>query len=186
MRKSTSPWSAAPTAKAWSSHRCRALRGQPWRRAEIDEGIRDGNRSVRLLEVLEHCDHRARRHGGAVQRVHVLPLAVSPEPDVEAPRLEVGRVRRRRDLAVTPLAGEPRFDVVLLRRRCTEIARGDIEDAVGDAKLLHELLFDGKQPLMLIPRLLRLAEDEHLDLVELVHAEHPARVPARSAGFAPK
>src|SRR3954454_18867936 len=136
MRKSTSPWSAAPTAKAWSSHRCRALRGQPWRRAEIDEGIWDGDRSVRLLEVLEHCDHRARRHGGAVQRVHVLRLPVAPEADVEPPRLEVRRVRGRRDLPVARLAGEPRLDVVLLRSRRAEVAGGDVEDAVRQVELL--------------------------------------------------
>ena len=41
-----------------------------------------------------------------------------------------------------------------------------------------------EQPVVLLPRPLRSREDEHLDLVELVDAEHSARVLPRGAGLA--
>src|SRR5439155_18042107 len=106
------------------------------------------------------------------------------EADLQPPRLKVGRVRAGRDLAVALLAREPRLDVVLPRRRRAEVARGNVDDAVGQADRLDELLLDCQQPVVFVPGLLRPAVDEHLDLVELVDAEHPARVLPRRARLA--
>ena len=64
-------------------------------------------------------------------------LPVAAEADVEPARLEVGRVRRRRDLAVALLRREPRLDVVLLHRRRAEVAGGDVDHAVREAELLR-------------------------------------------------
>ena len=54
----------------------------------------------------------------------------------------------------------------------------------GQPERLHELLLDREQPLVLLARPLRLAVDEQLDLVELVDAEHAARVLAGRARLA--
>ena len=56
----------------------------------------------------------------------------------------------------------------------------------GKLELLHELLLDLEQAVVLLARPLRPREHEHLDLVELVHAEDPARVLAGGAGLAPE
>src|SRR5688572_1585678 len=116
--------------------------------------------------------------------MHGLESLLAAVTDPEAACLVVGRVRGRGDLAVAPLAREPRLDVVLLYRRGSKVAGGDVHYAVRNAELLHELLFHGKEVLMLVGAAFTGAEDEHLHLVELVHAKHPARVLAGSTGLA--
>src|SRR3990172_1480515 len=81
---------------------------------ELPKHPRHRHGPVRVLAVLEDRDERPRRrHGGAVQRVRepLLPARL-PHADPEAARLEVDRVRARRDLAVRVLAGEPCLQVV--------------------------------------------------------------------------
>ena len=68
--------------------------------------------------------------------------------------------------------------------RQPEVAGRHVDDAVRDAEFLHELLLDREQVLMLVARVFRPHVREHLDLVELVSAEHAARVVARRAGLA--
>jgi hypothetical protein len=82
------------------------------------------------------------------------------------------------------LPRQPRLDVELLRGRGAEIVDGDVHDAVGDPQRGHDLLLDRQQPLMLVGGLLRPHEREHLDLVELVDAEDPARVASGRPGLA--
>ena len=65
-----------------------------------------------------------------------------------------------------------------------QVAGGDVDDAVRQVERLHELLLDREQAVVLLVRAVGLAVDEELDLVELVHAEHPARVLARGARLA--
>ena len=89
---------------------------------------------------------------GAVQRVRrVEVLALAAVADPGAARLEVGRVRARRQLAVALLRREPRLDVVALRRRGREIAGGAVDDAIRHADFLHERLLDREHPLVLVP-----------------------------------
>src|SRR6266702_6917783 len=132
---------------------------EPARRAELPQRLGHRDAAVLVLEVLEQRDHRARGDRGAVERVHVLELAAAADADLQAPRLVVRRVRGRGDLAVALLAGEPRLDVVLLRGGGTEVARSDVDDAVRQTELLHELLLDREQPLVLVARALGLAVD---------------------------
>jgi hypothetical protein len=54
-----------------------------------------------------------------------------------------------------------------------------------EAERLRDLLLDREQPLVLLPRPVRVAEREHLDLLELVRAEDAARVPPGRAGLPP-
>src|SRR5947209_6971594 len=70
------------------------------------------------------------------------------------------------------------------RRRRAEVARGDVDDAVRQLEVLHQFLLDGKQILVLVSGQLWTREREHLDLVELMHAEHPSRVLASGTRLA--
>ena len=110
--------------------------------------------------------------------------AAAPQADAEPPRLEVGGVRARGQLAVASLAWQPRLAVVLLGGRAAELADGDVHDAVGELQLAQDLLLDRQDALVLGRRILRCDEAEHLHLVELVHAEDPARVLAGGARLA--
>src|SRR2546421_12733653 len=105
--------------------------GRPRRREAPSASASDARRcavlaqDVRHLatEVLEQREQPAVRDGGAVQRMRRLEaLLVDAIPNAEAPRLEVGRVRGRGDLAVALLGREPGLDVVLLRRGRAEVA----------------------------------------------------------------
>src|SRR5581483_2031308 len=186
--RSTAP---APRRAVALSHQARggvsardAFAAELARRAEAPQRFRHGDAAVRVLEVLHERDERPRRDRGAVERVHVLEPAVAARTDVEPARLVIGRVRRRRELAVALLPGEPALDVVLLRRRRAQVARRDVHDAVRQVEVTEKLLLDCEQALVLVARPLGGGEDEHLDLVELVHAEHPAGVLACGARLA--
>ena len=61
-----------------------------------------------------------------------------------------------------------------------------VHDPVVEAELLGDLLLDREQLLLLVPRPVGVAVAEELELVELVHAEDPARVLAARAGLAPE
>jgi hypothetical protein len=114
----------------------------------------------------------------------VLELPVAARADVEPACLVVGRVRGRGELPVALLRGEPALDVVLLHRRCTEVARGDVDDTVRDAEVADQLFLDREQVLVLAAGGVERGEHEHLDLVELMDTEHAARVLAGSSRFA--
>ena len=86
--------------------------------------------------------------------------------------------------AVTALPGQPDLDVVFLRRRRAEVARGDVHDAVVQAELIGELAPRSRAGTRARPRNARVAEREHLDLLELMRPEDPPGVLARRAGLA--
>jgi hypothetical protein len=73
------------------------------------------------------------------------------EARVQPPGLIVRAVRRRRYLAVRGLAGHPRFDVVLLRRRRAELSGGDVHDAVRDLERLKDVFLPLEEKLVLAP-----------------------------------
>jgi hypothetical protein len=110
--------------------------------------------------------------------VHGLGAAVRAVADPEAPGLVVGRVRRGGELPIPLLRGEPGLDVVALCRCRAQLVRGDVHHAEREPELLRERLLDREQALVLVPGLLGGDEGEHLDLVELVDAEHAAGVAA--------
>src|SRR5918999_1492565 len=105
------------------------------------ERLRDGDRAVLLLVVLEDGD-QGPTDGAcrAIQRVR-RPVAVRvPDPDRQAPGLVVRGVRARRQLTVPVLAGEPGFDVVLLGRRRPQLAGAHVHHPVGDAQIPDQVL----------------------------------------------
>ena len=69
--------------------------------------------------------------------------------DVEPAGLELGAVRRRGQLAVVALGGDPRLAVELPLGRETEVTGGDVDDAVRQLELVEELLLPPQQPLVL-------------------------------------
>src|SRR5664279_1964093 len=83
----------------------------------------------------------------------------------------VGRaVRGRGELAVAALRRHPGLAVELARCRTTKVAGRSVDDAVGHLDLRQHLLLAFEQPLVLSLRLFGSAVTEHLDLLELVHA----------------
>src|SRR5436190_21384608 len=155
--------------------------------AVLGEDLREPDRAVVALAVLQQRDDRAADcHRGAVEGVHVRrpAPALGPEAHGEAARLVVGRVRAGGELAEALLTGQPRLDVVLLRRRRTEIVCSNVHHPVGHAEVLHDALLDREQPFVLGRRVLGPNEREQLDLVQLVHAKDAACVPPRGARLA--
>ena len=98
--------------------------------------------------------------------------------------LEVLAVAARADFAVGVLPREPDLDVVGLRRAEAHVSGAEHYDAVGDFKELEHALGAVRHVLKLVVALLRRAELHHLDLVELVLAQHSAHVAAVAAGLA--
>src|SRR5436190_6763329 len=151
------------------------------------EHVGDCEATVVRLVVLEEEHERERDGtGGAVQRVHESGLAVAAETGAEPARRVVEVVRARRELAIPALGGKPGLDVVLLRGGRAEVAGGDVHDAVRQFERGEDLLLDREDTFVLVPRFVGVRVAEHLDLVELVHAEQAAGVLAVGAGFAPE
>ena len=142
------------------------------------------DRAVGLLVVLEDRDDPSRGRERAVQRGRDLVAALTLDPGVEPPGLEGRAVGGRRELAVATLGRHPRLTVELARRRPAEVTRRGVDDAVGHLDRGEHLLLEGEQALVLGHGILGTAVDEHLDLVELVHADDAAGVLAVGAGLA--
>src|SRR5438552_2616629 len=142
--------------------------------------LRDRHRAVRVLVILQDRDEAAGgRHRRRVQRVrHELVPAHLPRPDVQPARLVIRAVAASDHLAVGLLPRGPGFDIVLLRRDGTDVARADIHGAVGDLQRAVDALAVRAELLMPRRAFFGTAEDELFDLVELVHAEQPLRVDA--------
>src|SRR6478735_817697 len=151
---------------------------------------RDVDRAVRVLVVLQEGDDPAGRGEGAVQggnRAGALGRTVLVEhafADVEPARLEGGAVRGRGQLAVGALGGDPGFAVKLAGSGIAEVPRGRVDHAIGQLALGQHLLFPGQQARVFGGGLLDRGVDEHLHLVELVHADDAAGVLAVRTGLA--
>src|SRR5690606_34865730 len=152
------------------------------------QALRHADRAVGLLVVLEDRDDPARRAERAVERRDGARLVLAVDLDalahVEAARLERRAVRRRRELEVALLRGQPRLAVELARGARPEVARGGVDDAVRQVDETQHLLLPAEQALVLRLGVRRVAVGEHLDLVELVHADDAAHVLAVRAGLA--
>jgi hypothetical protein len=110
------------------------------------------DRAIGLLVVLEQRDQCSPDRGGsAVQRVQHLDSPVgSAHARLQPSRLVVGRVRAAGELTVLALTGQPCLDVVFLRGRATEIACGDVHDAVGHLEVADDLFLDAHEVLVLV------------------------------------
>src|SRR5207248_1167617 len=111
---------------------------------------------------------------------------------VECPhggRRRVGRRSKTTDQVQDSAAknSAERFEylaAVLAGSARAQVAGRDVDHPVRHLDLGEHLLLPREQALVLGVRLLLAAVDEHLDLVELVHADDPASVLAIGAGLA--
>ena len=152
---------------------------------ERHQGLRHTDAAVGLLVVLQDRHQPPGGRQRAVKRRGGLRLAVLVAVANRQPAgLKGGAVRSRRQLAVGLLRRNPRLAVELACRRRAQIACGDVDHAIGHLDLRQHLALPTQQPLVFGLGLVRLAVDEALDLVELVHADDAAGVLAVAAGLA--
>src|SRR5215218_6419418 len=149
------------------------------------EGLGYDDRAVGLLVGLEDGDDPPGGGQGTVERRNRRgPAVLGAVTDVETTRLEGRAVRRRGELAVGLLRGHPRLDVVLARGARAEIAGGGVDDAIAQAERLQHLLLPAEEPLVLGFGLGGGDIAEHLELVELMHADDAPGVFAVAARLA--
>src|SRR5215213_4876785 len=96
------------------------------------------------------------------------PSAFPPEADREPAGLVVGGVRGACHLAEIAAARHPGFEVVLAVSGPAEVARTNVDHAVGQAEALEDTLLYSDHLLVHVLRLVRGGERKHLDLGELV------------------
>ena len=106
--------------------------------------------------------------------------------DIGPARLEIGIVRDRRDLQPLLAARRPDLDIVGHGCAETDIAGAKLLDPVGQAQPGAGFLGIRAHLLEHGIRLFRLAEDVHLDLVELVAALDAAHIPPGAHLLAPE
>src|SRR5262249_36342836 len=185
-----SMWPAVPRTRRAAAGRAIALAGPNLVEARVGaQRGRDRDRAVGLLVVLEQRDEAARaRDRGAVQRGDELGAfaVLAAEADPQRARLVVGAVRGARPLAVLARGAatrHPRLEVELAPGGRAEVARRDLDHAVGDLERLEDLLLDAEQLDVHRLGLLRARDRKELDLRELVHAVEAAALLARGAGL---
>ena len=105
------------------------------------------------------------------------------DADAQAARLCVAEVRAAADLEVLLLARRPGLDVDRLDLEVREVARAALERAHRDVHAAEQV--DRVLPELVVPhhRVLGLADDDHLLLLELVDAVHAALLDAVRALF---
>src|SRR5262249_45816343 len=141
-----------------------------------------------LVLLEDRHDGTADRDTGSVERVERAWLLARRRPvaNLRAPRLKVLAVRARRDLLVHALPRQPDLEVVRLRRRESEVAGAQRDDAIVQAEALqHALGILAHRFELGVARLGRGQLDE-LDLVELMLADQAARILAVRAGLGAK
>ncbi len=100
--------------------------------------------------------------------------------------LEVLEIAARGDFPVRVLAGQPRLEVVCLRRGEPEVARAEADCPVMDPQLLQYLFGIERQFLKLVIGGLGRRELHHFNLVELVLPDEAPRVLAVRARLRPE
>ncbi|GIX65561.1 RNA 3'-terminal phosphate cyclase [Babesia caballi] len=144
------------------------------------------NYAARRLVVLQNAAKRALRcDERAVEHVAVLPLrsVLLEVLGVEVAGLVVGAVGAGDELTVRTHLGEVRLEVVLLGGSVVERAGHDGNDPVGQVERLVKRPRNGDHLLVMLRRVLRAADDELLDLLELVNPEDAPQVPPVGAGL---
>src|SRR6185437_11451828 len=142
------------------------------------------HRAVLVLVVLQDRDQRAAdREARAVQRVHearaplpAIRALLGPITRIHAARLVIAAVGAARDLAVASLPRQPDLDVEGLARGRAHVAAAQDDGAIRYLQPFQHLLGARGHALVLGGGLLRRGDRDQLDLGELVHADHAARV----------
>src|SRR6267143_5416971 len=145
--------------------------------------LRDLDRPVFALIVLHDRDHETRQsEAGPIQQVRVSQRSAGLAPIANAPslRLERAAVAAGRDLEPLTHARRPRLDVESTHRLERQIARAQLEHPHGNLEPLEDVDRTRDEALELFRRVLGVAVDDHLDLVELMTALDPADIAARA------
>ena len=106
-----------------------------------------------------------------------------PVAGVHAPGLEVAADRAGRNLAIFALPWQPDFEVISLLRSEAHVARAEHNLAIGKLQKLQHLLSASGHALVFFERLLGRRDGDEFHLIELVLADHAARVLAGGARF---
>lgn len=105
------------------------------------------------------------------------------ETDLKTTGLVVETIRARDKLLVLSLEREPGLEIVLLGGGVVESSRDDRDDAVWKAEGLVEGFRGGNHFVKGFPRMLRVGNDELLDLLELMHTEDSPCISSVRTGF---
>ncbi len=112
-----------------------------------------------------------------------LLLALRPVAGLHTPGLEVAAHRTGRNLAIRVLARQPDLDIVGLSGPEPHVARTQHHRAVRQVEAFKHLFRAARHALVFIERGRFVGDRDQLDLVELVLAQHAARVLAGRAGL---
>ena len=115
-----------------------------------------------------------------------LPLPGRPIARVHPSRLESPGIRAARNLAIGGLAGHPDLDVMGLGGAETRVAAAQDHQTVWQAEALQGLFRTAGHPVEFGFGIIRRHNRHQLDLVELMLAQHAARVAAGRTGFGPE
>ncbi|CDN42899.1 hypothetical protein BN871_CB_00060 [Paenibacillus sp. P22] len=152
------------------------------------QGVRNPNAAVFPLMDLQQRNKNSRRSCRRIVEREAMPqhALVVPVADAGTPGLEIKQVRRRMRLPICVPARHPGFQVELLVRLLRHIPAADGHDAVRQLQQLQHLAgMTGNfpmEPFRLLP--VGPADDDLLDLGELMHPVEAMRVAAGRAGFA--
>src|SRR5262245_10274425 len=151
--------------------------------------VGDRNRAALLLVGFHHCDERAADGDPrAVERVHMphCPAALGAVARVHAPGLKLAAQRAGGNLAIHVLSGQPDLDVIGLLRGKAHVARAQGGHAVVQIEPAQHLFGAGEHALEFVATLLGRGDGDEFDLVELVLADHAARILAGRARLGAK
>src|SRR5579885_292312 len=153
------------------------------------EGLRHGHRTVGILIVLEHGHERSPdSEPGAVQRMYGLgPAAVGIAPaGLHAPRLEGLEVAAGGDLPIAALRRQPDLEIIGLGAAEADVGAAEGDRPVRQLQALEHFLGMARQLLEHRVGIRRTHDLHQLHLVELVAADHAARVLAGRARLGPE
>src|SRR5258708_5113464 len=141
-----------------------------------------GHPAIALLIIFEHRDQSASdRQARAVEGVdEASSLAfLRPKTRLPAATLELAPLRAARDLAIGLLPREPDLDVIGLPPGEPHVAGAQQHDAIGEAEPLQDFFSAGGHALMLLVRAVRVGDRDEFNFLELMLADHPARLLSR-------
>src|SRR5215475_1493907 len=150
-------------------------------------GHRD--RAALLLIRLHHSDERAADSDPrAVEGVHVphCPAALGAVARVHAPGLKLAAQRAGGNLAIGVLPRQPYLDVVGFLRGEPHVAGAQRDHTVVQIEAPQHFLGAGEHAFVLVFALLRRGDGDEFHFVELVLADHAARIFAGRTGLGAK
>ena len=136
------------------------------------QNLGDLDGAVFLLIIFHDGNDQTVSGGSGTDGVDEITLVTLLVADVETAALEAGQVGVAGDFTVGLEGGIPGFDVILLVAGSTQVAYADVDHMIGDVQRFEKILFILQTEFVVLGGILRLAENDLLHLVELVHTEN--------------